>query len=114
MKIRWVALSCCFAVVAILAFAQTADEGYQMAKVVSFEKVAANAQHPENAGQYKIYLRLGNIVYSCRASGPIADFMGWSQGKEFPAQLNEKGKTILVKGPNAEVQLRIVGKKTPK
>jgi hypothetical protein len=35
--------------VAILAFAQTADEGYQMAKVVSFEKVAANAQHPKSA-----------------------------------------------------------------
>jgi hypothetical protein len=98
---------------AMLAYGQSADEGYQMARVVSFERVAANVQHPEDSDRYKISMRLGNTVYSCHASGPAAVFIDWSPGKEFPTKLN--GKTLQVKSPNGEVvELNIVGKKAPK
>ena len=66
-----------------------------MARVVSIDKVPADAQHPENADRYKISMRLGDTVYSCHASGPAAVFLDWSPGKEFPAQLN--GKILQVK-----------------
>lgn len=98
---------------ATLAYGQGADEGYQMARVVAIERVAANAQHMENEDNYKISMRLGDTVYACRASGPAADFMDWTNGKEFPAKLD--GKVLLVKSPNGQiVQLNIVGRKTPK
>jgi hypothetical protein len=113
MKTCLVALSCCIAMAAMLAYAQSADEGYQMARVVAIERVAANAQHMENGDNYKISMRLGDTVYACHASGPVADFMDWTNGKEFPAKLD--GKVLLVKSPNGNVvQLNIVGKKTPK
>ena len=113
MKTRWVALSCCIAMAAMLAYAQSGDEGYQMARVVSFEKLAANAQHPEDADRYKIAMSLGGTVYMCHASGPIAVFMGWSPGKELPAKLNDK--VMLVKSPSGQIaELNIVSKKTPK
>lgn len=113
MKTCLIALSCWLTMAAMLAYAQSADEGYQMARVVSFERFAANAQHPEDSDRYKISMRLDNIVYSCHASGPAAVFIDWSPGKEFPAKLN--GKVLLVKSPNGQVvDLNIVGKKTPK
>jgi len=113
MKTCLVALSCCIALAATLACAQNADEGYQMAKVLAFEKVAADAQHMENSGQYKISMRLGDTVYNCRGSGDAAVFIDWTVGKEFPAKLN--GKVLLVKNPDGQiVELKITGKKTPK
>ncbi len=96
-----------------LAYAQNADEGYQMARVVSFERVAANAQHMDNSDNYKISMRLGDTVYACHGSGSAAVFIDWTTGKEFPAKLN--GKILLVKNPNGQiVELNIVSKKTPK
>ena len=113
MKTCLVGLLCCLTMAAMLADAQSADEGYEMARVVSFEKVAADAQHMENSDRYKISMRLGNTVYACHASAPAAVFIDWSTGKEFPAKLN--GKVLLVKNPNGQVvELNIVGKKTPK
>ena len=104
-------LTCCITLAAALAYAQAG----QTATVVSFEKVAANEQHPENADQYKIAMRMNGVIYLCHASGPIANFMGWSPGKEFPATLDEKGKTMTVTSPNGQtVLLNIAGKKTPK
>ena len=98
---------------AMLAYAQSADEGYQTARVVSFEKVAANAQHMADSDRYKISMRMGDTVYACHASAPAAVFLDWTPGKEFPAKLN--GKVLLVKNPNGQiVELTIVGKKTPK
>jgi hypothetical protein len=113
MKKSLVALSCSVTMAATLAFAQGADEGYQMARVVSIEKGAADAQHMTGSDLYKISMRLGDTVYNCHASASPAVFIDWSTGKEFFAKLN--GKTMLVKGPNGQiVELNIVGKKTPK
>ncbi len=113
MKTCLVALFCCITMAAMLAHPQGMDEGYQMARVVSFEKVAANAQHMSDSDQYKISMRLADTVYICRATAPAGVFIDWSMGKEFPAKLN--GKVLLVKNPNGQVvELNIVGKKTPK
>ena len=113
MKTFLVALSCCIAMFAMLAYAQDSDEGYQMARVVSFERFPADAQHMENADRYKISMQLGNVIYNCHATAPAADFIDWSTGKEFPAKLN--GKVLLVKNPNGHLlEMNIVGKKTPK
>ncbi len=116
MKTCLVALSFCMAMAAMLASAQSADEGYQMARVVAIERVAANAQHMENEDNYKISMRLGDTVYACHASAPAATFMDWTIGKEFPAKLNDpKGRVLLVKNSNGQiVEMNIVGKKTPK
>jgi hypothetical protein len=113
MKKCLVALSCSITMATMLAYAQSANEGYQMARVVSFEKVAANAQHMEDSDRYKISMRMGNTVYACRASAPVAVFNDWTTGKEFPTKVD--GKVLLVKNPNGQVvELEIVGKKTPK
>jgi len=113
MKTCLVALSCCITMAAMLAYAQSADEGYQMARVVSFERVAADAQHMGDSDRYKISMRLGDVIYACHASAPAATFIDWTTGKEFPAKLN--GKILLVKNPNGQVvELNIVGKKTPR
>ena len=113
MKVRLLALSCCLALVAIFAYAQSADEGYQMARVVSFEHVPANAQHMEDSDRYKISMRMGDIIYVCHASGSAATFLDWSLNKEFPAKLN--GKVLLVKNHDGQIlELNIVSKKTPK
>ncbi len=113
MKKSLIALSCCLALAAMLAYGQSDDEGYQMARVVAFERVAANAQHMEDSEQYKMSLRLGDTVYNCRASAPAAVFLDWTTGKEFPTKVN--GKVLLVKNTNGQVvELNIVGKKTPK
>ncbi len=113
MKTRLVALSCCFTMAAMLAYAQSADEGYQTATVLAIEKVAANAQHMEDSGGYKISMRLGDTIYACHASGPAAAFIDWAPGKEFPARVN--AKVLLAKNPNGQVvELSIVSKKKPK
>jgi hypothetical protein len=113
MKKRWIVVMCFVTLAATLAYAQGMDEGFQMATVVSIDRVPADAQHPENADRYKIFMRLGNTVYSCHANGGPAVFLGWSPGKEFPAKLNDK--VLQVKSPNGQiVDLNIVGKKTPK
>jgi hypothetical protein len=111
MKTRSVALLCCLALAAALGYAQSMDPGYQMAKVVTFERAAADAQHMEKSDNYKMAMRVGDILYKCRASGSASSFIDWSEGKEFPAQVNEKEKTMMVKGPNGTVQLTITGKK---
>jgi hypothetical protein len=113
MKISSVAFFCCIALAGMLTYAQSADEGFQMARVVSIERVPADAQHMENSDRYKISMRLGDTVYACHASASPAVFIDWSTGKEFPAKLN--GKTMLVKGPNGQiVELNVAGKKTAK
>ncbi|HYV75127.1 MAG TPA: hypothetical protein VFB24_12785 [Candidatus Binatia bacterium] len=92
--------------------AQTAA-ALQTATVVSIDKVAADARHPEKGDQYKIAVRMGNTVYMCHGSGPAAAFLDWSPGKEFPAKLSDK--ILQVTSPNGQVvDLNIVGKKTPK
>lgn len=113
MKTSLVALSCCITMAAMLAFAQSADEGFQTVTVVAFERVPADARHMENGDQYKISMRLGNTVYVCHASAPASVFIDWTTGKEFPVKINDK--TMLAKNPNGQVvELNIVGKKTPK
>ena len=57
MKAWLIALLCCVAMSAMLAYAQGADEGYQIARVVSFERVAADAQHLGDSDHYKISMR---------------------------------------------------------
>ena len=107
MKQTALALLCYVALCAMLAFAQTT------ATVVSIDKVASDARHPEKGDQYKIAMRMGNTVYMCHGSGPAANFLDWSPGKEFPARLNDK--ILQVTGPNGQVvDLNIVGKKTAK
>jgi len=110
---RLIVLACCLTLLAIFAFAQNMDEGYQMARVVSFEKMAANEQHPEYSDRYKIAMRMDNTIYMCQGSASAEMFMDWAPNKEFPARL-VNDKTMLVKGPHGEVQLTIKGKKTPK
>ena len=112
MKTRLIALSCLLALATIIAGAQTTDDGFQMARVVSIDRVPANAQHPENADQYKISMQLGGTIYSCHATGSPAIFLDWSPNKEFPAKLTDK--VLQVKGPHGLVDLNVVGKKTPK
>jgi hypothetical protein len=97
----------------MLAYGQGADEGYQPARVVSLEKLAADARHPEKSDQYKISMRLGNTLYACHASAPASVFIDWHEGKEFPAKLD--GNVLLVKGPNGQTaELNIDKTKTPK
>jgi hypothetical protein len=113
MKTRLIVLTCCIVLAATLALAQGGDEGYQPARVVGFERLAASAQHPEDGDRYKMAMRLGDTVYKCEARAPVAVFNDWTTGKEFPARVN--GKVLLVKNFNGQtVELNIVGKKTPK
>jgi len=113
MKTYMVAIGCCITMAAMLAYAQSADEGYQMATVASIEKLANDGKHPEDLDRYKISMRLGDTVYVCRASAPAATFMEWTSGKEFPAK--ESGKVLLVKNKDGKVvELNIAGKKKPK
>lgn len=113
MKLRWVALVCCIVTAAMLVSAQKMDEGYQMGKVVAFEKIAADSHHMEDSGRYNISMRLGDTIYRCRSSAPAAVFLDWTVGKEFPTKLN--GKSLLAKNPDGQmVELNIVGQKKSK
>ena len=103
----------CLALLAAIAHAQGAEDGFQTAQVVSIERVAADARHPENADQYKIAMGMGSTIYMGHASGSPAIFIDWSPNKEFPARLN--GKVMQVKSPSGQmVDLNITGKKTAK
>jgi hypothetical protein len=100
---------------AALVYAQGMDEGFEMARVVAFDHVAANAQHMESSDQYKMSMRIGDTVYSCMGSGPASTFIDWSINKEFPARLENNNKTMLVKSPNGQVvHLTVKGKKAAK
>jgi hypothetical protein len=113
MKRRWIAYLICIMLAAVAVHAQGADEGYQTARVVAFERVAADARHMESSERYKMSMRMGDVVYACHASAPAAVFIDWTTGKEFPAKVN--GKVMLVKNPDGHiVELNIDGKKTAK
>jgi hypothetical protein len=110
MKTCVVALLCCVTMTGMLAYAQTGDDGYQTASVVSIEKLAADAQHMEKGDQFKISMSMGSALYLCKVSAPAATFMDWTSGKEFPAK--ENGKVLLVKNKNGQiVELNITKKK---
>ena len=113
MKTYRVAILCCIATAAMLAYAQSADEGYQTATVLSIEKLAANAQHMEEGDRFKISMRMGDTIYLCKVSAPSPLFMEWTSGKEFPAK--EDGKVLHVKNKDGKiVDLNIASKKKPK
>jgi hypothetical protein len=110
MKKCMVAILCGITMTAMLAYAQSADDGFQTATVVSIEKLAADAQHMEKGDQYKISMSMGSALYVCKVSAPAATFMDWTSGKEFPAK--EDGKVLLVKNKNGQiVELNIAKKK---
>src|SRR5580698_1596102 len=110
MKIWVVAVLCCITMAGMLSYAQSADEGFQTATVVSIEKLAADAQHMEKGDQFKISMSMGGALYMCKVSAPAAQFMDWTRGKEFPARENDK--VLLVKNRNGQiVELNIAKKK---
>ena len=112
MKLILIVLSCLVLIAA--AFAQS-DEGFQSAKVVAFERVAADVQHPEKADSYKISMRLGDTIYNCHANAPVTVSNDWSVNKEFPARLAANGKILQVKNTDGQViEMNVVGKKRPK
>ena len=94
-----------------IALTSVAQDGYQPARVVAFEKVASSPQHPENADKYKMSMQVGEIFYKCEARGPVSVFNDWTTGKEYPARIDEKAKMMQVKGPGGDVTLTITGKK---
>lgn len=111
MKLFLVVVSCLVLVGA--AFAQSDD--FQPAKVVAFERVANDAQHPEKNDSYKISLRLGDTIYNCHANEPVTVFNDWTVNKEFPARVTAKGKVLEVKNTDGQIiEMKIVGKKRPK
>ena len=112
MKTRVFAVMVCVAVMAAVAYSQ-GDEGFQPAKIVSFEKLAASMQHPENNDRYKMAMRWGDTLYLCQTSGPVKNFMDWTINKELPARVN--GKVMQVKNFDGQMlELAITGKKKPK
>ncbi len=108
MKKPFLAIVILSALLSVLAIAQ---DGYQPARVVAFEKVAASPQHPENADKYKMSMQVGDTFYKCEARGSVSLFNDWTTGKEYPARIDEKAKTMQVKGPGGDVTLTITGKK---
>ena len=111
MKRYVAAILCCITMTCMLAYAQSADDGFQTATVVSIEKLAADAQHMEKGDQFKISMSMGSTLYLCKVSAPAAGFMDWTRGKEFPAK--ENGNVLLVKNKNGQiVELNIAKKKT--
>ena len=110
MKTCLIALSCWIALAGIMASAQSADAGYGMATVVSIERVANDAQHPENVDNYRMSMRMDNVLYLCHATAPAAEFLNWSPGKQFPAR--ENGKLLEVKNMDGQIlELKIVKRK---
>lgn len=112
MKRLTIAMLCCLALAATLALAQ-GEEGFQTATVNSIEKLANDARHPSDLDHYKISMRMGDVLYMCKAAAPAATFMDWIGGKEFPAK--ENGKVLQVKNRDGKIiELEITGKKKPK
>ena len=112
MKKLIIAVWCCITIAAMLAHAQSGDEGYQTARVVSIEKLAYDGKVAD-VDRFKISMRMSDVVYNCRSTAPAATFMEWTVGKEFPAK--ENGKTLQVKNRDGKVvDLEITGKKKPK
>lgn len=112
MKTCMVAIFSCITMVAMLAYAQGGDEGFQTATVVSIEKLANDAQHMEKGDRYKISMSMGNTIYLCKVSAPAATFMEWTNGKEFPAKVSPDVKVLLVKNKNGQmVELNITKRK---
>jgi len=98
-----------------VAFTYAQDEGFQPARVIAFEKIAADVQHPEKADTYKMSMRIGDVIYQCKANEPTAVFNDWTINKEFPARVNEKAKIMQVKNFDGNIiDLRITGTKKPK
>jgi hypothetical protein len=113
MKRTAILLSICLALSAVFAYAQ--DEGFQTATVVAFERAANDAQHPEKADNYKISMRIGDIIYNCHANAPVTVFNDWTINKQFPARVSPNGKIMEVKNFDGQmVELNITGKKKPK
>jgi hypothetical protein len=108
MKKNLAAVVCLVMLAAVMGLAQ---DGYDPARVVAFEKVASSPQHPENADKYKISMQLGDTFYKCEARGSVAVFNDWSVGKEYPTRLSPDEKVLSVKGPGGEVELVVKGKK---
>ncbi|MGZ4816468.1 MAG: hypothetical protein ACXVZV_13715 [Terriglobales bacterium] len=113
---RAVVVFFCFSVIAaMLAMAQGSDEGFQTARVIAFEKVPADVQHPEKSDSYKMSMRIGDVIYNCKANAPVAVFNDWTIGKELPARVSPNGKVMQVKNFDGQIiELTIVGKKKPK
>ncbi len=101
MKKRLIAVSCLITLAAVLAHAQGTDDGFQMGRVMSIEKLAENAQHMSDEINYKILMRLGDTIYDCRTSAQAATFIDWSPGKQFPVKI--EGKTLLAKNFNGQI-----------
>ena len=95
MKRRVIALSCCIAMAAVLAFAQGAEEGYQMARVVAFEGWRQKRAAYGKFGTVQDSMRLGDSGSTIAAPAPRLRFLTWTAGKEFPIKVN--GKVLLVK-----------------
>lgn len=111
MKRALAVLVCAVTLAAMVAYAQ--DGGFETARVVAFERVANDAQHPEKADSYKMSMRIGDTIYNCHANAPVTVFNDWTVGKEFPARVN--GKVMQVKNFDGQIiELNIVGKKRPK
>jgi hypothetical protein len=99
--------------ITVAAFAVSAGEDFQTARVIAFEKVPLSAQHPENSDSYKMSMRIGDTIYNCKANAPVAVFNDWTSGKELPARVN--GKVLEVKNFDGQIiELTITGKKKPK
>ena len=112
MKTRSIVLLCCITVAAIFAYSQ--DAGFQTAKVISVERVAADAKHMENSDNYKISLRMGDTIYKCTINAPAATFMSWTNGKEYPARV-VNDKMLEVKNTDGQMlEFKITGKKQMK
>ena len=112
MKKATVLFLCLITVATLLAVAQ---DDFQTARVVAFERVPGDVQHPEKSDSYKMSMRIGDIIYNCKANAPVAVFNDWTVGKEFPARVNEKAKVMQVKNFDGNIiDLTITGKKHPK
>jgi|SRR3954467_15889092 hypothetical protein len=100
----------CFTTLA--AFAQS-NADFQPARVIAFEKVTADVQHPEKQDSYKISMRIGDTIYNCKANAPVAVFNDWTINKEFPTKVN--AKTLEVKNFDGKmIEMTIVNRKKPK
>jgi hypothetical protein len=113
MKKAFVLSICLLTLASLFAIAQ--DEGFQPARVVAFEKVPGDVQHPEKSDSYKMTMRIGDILYNCKANAPTAVFNDWTINKELPARVDEKAKVMQVKNFDGQlIELHITGKKKPK